>query len=93
MYSLLIAFSSAGKKPFSAATVKDPELLLTTARPASRSSSVPQFRLLASRWGLGVAGAAKSNDSGKMAVSSGASGQFSAAGQKLTDVAPKNKEN
>jgi hypothetical protein len=67
MYSLIIAFSSAGEKPFSVATVEDPELLLTTSRPASRSSSVPQFRLLAFRWGLGVAGPCQ------MAMTSGAS--------------------
>lgn len=38
MGSLIIAFSSPGKKPFSVATVEDPELLLTTARLAIRQA-------------------------------------------------------
>jgi hypothetical protein len=38
MGSLIIAFSSPGKKPFSVATVEDPELLLITARFAIRQA-------------------------------------------------------
>ena len=34
MGSLIIAFSSPGKKPFSVATIEDPELLLMAARLA-----------------------------------------------------------
>ena len=38
MGSLIIAFSSPGKKPFSVATIEDPVLLLATARLAIRQA-------------------------------------------------------
>jgi len=38
MGSLIIAFTSPGKKPFSVATVEDPELLLIAARLAIRQA-------------------------------------------------------